>query len=70
MLYEAKIVTGRNDAGTTYDEENVLRHNDCATFLVEIALQPCGRTWDVFEPHASPEPFARVHIDGGIDLLH
>ena len=65
-MYEIKIVTGRNDDGTTYDEENVIRVADESAAIREALTLP--GTKDVLRPEGELlQPVARVHVDGGVD---
>lgn len=63
--YEAKIVTGRDDHQTTYDEENVLRYVSVDDAVAKLAPSTRGETWDVFDPQGNR--VVRIHVDGGVD---
>lgn len=64
-MFAVKIVTGRDGDGTTYDEENVLRH-PTREAAVSDALNIRGETKDIFNP--AGERVVRVHVDGGCDI--
>lgn len=66
-MFAAKIVTGRDDNGTTYDDENVLRFTSLDDAANAVACNTQDHTWDVFAP--TGERVARVHVDGGIDHI-
>lgn len=63
-MFTIKIVTGRDENGTTYDEQTAIEHAGDVSDAICVALQRrSGVTQDVFE---NGERIARVHVDGGI----
>lgn len=59
------MVTGRDDSGTTYDADSVLRFPTLDAAANTVAQDTRDATWDIFDPTGTR--LARVHVDGGID---
>lgn len=65
MKFEAKVVTGRDANGTTYDDTSTLPFDTLGEAATTVAQATGCQTWDVFDPRGVRR--ARVHADGGID---
>lgn len=65
-MFAIKIITGRDASGTTYDEENVIRHRTRHDALYDACY--LGKTTDLFDEETDRR-IARVHADGGIDIV-
>lgn len=65
-MFEARMVTGRDDSGTIYATDNVQRFPTLDAAAREVAQDTREATWDIFSP--SGTRLARVYVDGGIDV--
>lgn len=65
---EAKVVTGRDADGTTYDHASARSFTTLDEAATAVAQATNGHTWDVFDAGGARR--ARVHADGGVDSYY